>query len=242
MTIDIQEICSRWNISRPTVMKAVSERKLVGKKNRQGKWGFETANVVLWRGEPLETENAYRATAAPPTAVKPAETGPMLLLMKTMEDYIKTLKGQLEVKDIQLADTQDTMREQMRLLTFVGPALTSTNEEIVQLKQELAAKEVQLEKVMKATAEQVSLLLKVPAAENLQPEEVDTVADITRQRTKEVQIRMQKEKVEAEAEAEAEVEDFAGDFAEDFDHWDGGALTDRQKMKQKYNSISEEKD
>jgi len=81
-------------------------------------------------------------------------------------------------------------------------------------------------------------LLKVPAAEKLQPEEVDTVADITRQRTKEVQIRMQKEKVEAEA----EVEDFAGDFAEDFDHWDGGALTDRQKMKQKYNYISEEKD
>ena len=210
MTIDIQEICSRWNISRPTVMKAISERKLIGEKDRQGKWEFETSNVVMWRGEP---------DALPPrTAAKSTDTTPMLLLMRTMEDYISTLKDQLEVKDQQLADQQETNREQLRLLTYAGPALeaaSSTNEEVEQLKKQLAAKEEQLEKVVHATAEQVASLMKVKAAEQLSPEETE----------EEIVLDAEQEEI-ARRIAVVQQE---RDEIEDFDHWDAGTRTSRQK-------------
>ena len=153
MTIDIQEICSRWNISRPTVMKAISERKLIGEKDRQGKWGFETSNVVMWRGEPGDVP-------MPPTAAKATETTPMLLLMRTMEEYISTLKSQLDVKDRQLSESQETMREQMRLLTYAGPALSKTTDEVGELKQQLAEKDQQMAKLEKVMVEKVALLMK----------------------------------------------------------------------------------
>ena len=210
MTIDIQEICSRWNISRPTVMKAISERKLIGEKDRQGKWGFEASNVVMWRGEPGDVP--------PRTAAKSTETTPMLLLMRTMEDYISTLKDQLEVKDQQLADQQETNREQLRLLTYAGPALeaaSSTNEEVEQLKKQLAAKEEQLEKVMHATAEQVASLMKVKAAEQLSPEETE----------EEIVLDAEQEEI-ARRIAVVQQE---RDEIEDFDHWDAGTRTSRQK-------------
>jgi seryl-tRNA synthetase len=203
MTIDIQEICSRWNISRPTVMKAISERKLIGEKDRQGKWEFETSNVVMWRGEPDDLP--------PRTPAKSTDTTPMLLLMRTMEDYIGTLKSQLDVKDQQLADQQETNREQLRLLTYAGPALeaaSSTNEEVEQLKKQLAAKEEQLEKVVHATAEQVASLMKVKAAEQPSAEETEEIA----QRIAVVQ--QERDEIEA---------------TEDFDHWDAGTRTSRQK-------------
>ena len=209
MTIDIQEICSRWNISRPTVMKAISERKLVGEKDRQGKWGFEASNVVMWRGEPGDVP--------PRTAAKSTETTPMLLLMRTMEDYISTLKDQLEVKDQQLADQQETNREQLRLLTYAGPALeaaSSTNEEVEQLKKQLAAKEEQLEKVVHATAEQVASLMKVKAAEQPSAEE-----------TEEIVLDAEQEEI-ARRIAVVQQE---RDEIEDFDHWDAGTKTSRQK-------------
>jgi hypothetical protein len=210
MTIDIQEICSRWNISRPTVMKAISERKLVGEKDRQGKWGFEASNVVMWRGEPGDVP--------PRTAAKSTDTTPMLLLMRTMEDYISTLKDQLEVKDQQLADQQETNREQLRLLTYAGPALeaaSSTSEEMEQLKKQLAAKEEQLEKVMHATAEQVASLMKVKAAEQLSPEETE----------EEIVLDAEQEEI-ARRIAVVQQE---RDEIEDFDHWDAGTRTSRQK-------------
>jgi hypothetical protein len=213
MTIDIQEICSRWNISRPTVMKAISERKLVGEKDRQGKWGFEASNVVMWRGEPGDVP--------PRTAAKSTETTPMLLLMRTMEDYISTLKDQLEVKDQQLADQQETNREQLRLLTYAGPALeaaSSTSEEMEQLKKELAAKNEQLEKVMQATAEQVASMMKAKAAEQPSAEETkqDKGLDAEQEEIAERIAVVQQERDEIEA-------------TEDFDHWDAGTKTSRQK-------------
>ena len=151
MTIDIQEICSRWNISRPTVMKAISE-----------------------------------------------------------------LKDQLEVKDQQLADQQETNREQLRLLTYAGPALeaaSSTNEEVEQLKKQLAAKEEQLEKVVHATAEQVASLMKVKAVEQPSAEETEIVLDAEQEEIARRIAVVQQER----------------DEIEDFDHWDAGTKTSRQK-------------
>jgi seryl-tRNA synthetase len=212
MTIDIQEICSRWNISRPTVMKAISERKLIGEKDRQGKWEFETSNVVMWRGEPDDLP--------PRTPAKSTDTTPMLLLMRTMEDYIGTLKSQLDVKDQQLADQQETNREQLRLLTYAGPALeaaSSTNEEVEQLKKQLAAKEEQLEKVVHATAEQVASLMKVKAAEQPSAEETEEIVlDAEQEEIAQRIAVVQQERDEIEA-------------TEDFDHWDAGTRTSRQK-------------
>ena len=152
MTIDIQEICSRWNISRPTVMKPISERKLIGEKDRQGKWGFETSNVILWRGEPASASEALAAPVAQPSMIA--------TLLKMAEDHIATLKEQLDVKDRQLAESQETMREQMRLLTYAGPALTKTTDEVEELKQQLAQKDRQLAKLEKVMVEKVALLMK----------------------------------------------------------------------------------
>ena len=190
-------------------MKAISERKLVGEKDRQGKWGFEASNVVMWRGEPGDVPLR--------TAAKSTETTPMLLLMRTMEDYISTLKDQLEVKDQQLADQQETNREQLRLLTYAGPALeaaSSTNEEVEQLKKQLAAKEEQLEKVVHATAEQVASLMKVKVAEQPSAEE-----------TEEIVLDAEQEEI-ARRIAVVQQE---RDEIEDFDHWDAGTKTSRQK-------------
>ena len=193
-------------------MKAISERKLIGEKDRQGKWGFEASNVVLWRGEPDDVQ--------PRTPAKSTETTPMLLLMRTMEDYISTLKDQLEVKDSQLADQQETNREQLRLLTYAGPALeaaSSTNEEVEQLKKQLAAKEEQLEKVMHATAEQVASLMKVKAAEQPAAEETEEIVlDAEQEEIAQRIAVVQQERDEIEA-------------TESFDHWDAGTWTERQK-------------
>ena len=193
-------------------MKAISERKLIGEKDRQGKWGFEASNVVLWRGEPDDVQ--------PRTPAKSTETTPMLLLMRTMEDYISTLKDQLEVKDQQLADQQETNREQLRLLTYAGPALeaaSSTNEEVEQLKKQLAAKEEQLEKVVHATAEQVASLMKVKAVEQPSAEETEEIVlDAEQGEIAERIAVVQQERDEIEA-------------TEGFDHWDAGTWTERQK-------------
>jgi chromosome segregation ATPase len=107
----------------------------------------------MWRGEPEDVP-------LPPTAAKSAETTPMLLLMKTMEEYISTLKSQLDVKDRQLAESQETMREQMRLLTYAGPALSKTTDEVGELKQQLAEKDQQMAKLEKVMVEKVALLMK----------------------------------------------------------------------------------
>ena len=125
--ITIQDVCERWQISRPTVMQAIAKRKLIGAK-RQGKWFFYPSAVVQWRGEaPEELEPAL----APEVSAAPAADPSMIAtLLKMAEDHIATLKEQLDVKDRQLAESQETMREQMRLLTYAGPALTKKTDEV----------------------------------------------------------------------------------------------------------------
>jgi hypothetical protein len=155
--ISIQEVCDRWEISRPTVMKAIAERKLIGEK-QEGKWFFEPASVVRWRGEPRLTEADHRSIEAEKSST--GEPSPTAALLKMAEDYISSLKEQLEVKDRQLAESQETMREQMRLLTYAGPALSNAGDEVAQLKAELAKKDQQMEKLAKVTAEKVAQLVK----------------------------------------------------------------------------------
>lgn len=155
--ITIQDVCERWQISRPTVMQAIAKRKLVGAK-RQGKWFFYPSSVVQWRGEPpeeLEPASVPVASAAPA-----ADPSMIATLLKMAEDHIATLKEQLDVKDRQLAESQETMREQMRLLTYAGPALTKTTDEVEELKQQLAQKDRQLAKLEKVMVEKVALLMK----------------------------------------------------------------------------------
>ena len=156
--ITIQDVCERWQISRPTVMQAIAKRKLVGAK-RQGKWFFYPSSVVQWRGEPpeeLEPASVPVASAAPAES----ESSMITTLLKMAEDHIATLKEQLDVKDRQLAESQETMREQMRLLTYAGPALTKTTDEVEELKQQLAQKDRQLAKLEKVMVEKVALLMK----------------------------------------------------------------------------------
>lgn len=155
--ITIQDVCERWQISRPTVMQAIAKRKLIGAK-RQGKWFFYPSAVVQWRGEaPEELEPAL----APEVSAAPAADPSMIAtLLKMAEDHIATLKEQLDVKDRQLAESQETMREQMRLLTYAGPALTKTTDEVEELKQQLAQKDRQLAKLEKVMVEKVALLMK----------------------------------------------------------------------------------
>ena len=64
------------------------------------------------------------------------------------------------MKDRQLAESQETMREQMRLLPYAGPALTKTTDEVEELKQQLAQKDRQLVKLETVMAEKVALLMK----------------------------------------------------------------------------------
>ena len=58
--ISVQDICDRWQISRPTVMAAISSRKLIGDKHF-GKWFFHPSAVVEWRGvEDQREDDAWR--------------------------------------------------------------------------------------------------------------------------------------------------------------------------------------
>jgi len=157
--ITIQDVCDKWQISRPTVMAAISERKLIGEK-QNGKWFFYPSAVVQWRGEApeqLEPASAPVASAAPASAAEPSM---IAVFLKMAEDHIATLKEQLNVKDQQLAASQETMREQMRLLTYAGPALSKTTDEMEELKQQLAQKDRQLDKLEKVMVEKVALLMK----------------------------------------------------------------------------------
>ena len=154
--ITIQDVCEQWQISRPTVMAAIADRKLIGEK-QNGKWFFYPSAVVQWRGEaPEQLEPA----SAPEVSAAPAEPSMIATLLKMAEDHIATLKEQLDVKDLQLAESQETMREQMRLLTYAGPALTKTTDEVEELKQQLAQKDRQLAKLEKVMVEKVALLMK----------------------------------------------------------------------------------
>lgn len=169
--ISIQDVCIRWDISRPTVMKAIAERKLIGEK-QDGKWFFDPAAVVRWRGEPNLTQHQRDELVHRPSMAEPTPTA---ALLKMAEDYISSLKEQLEVKDRQLAESQETMREQMRLLTYAGPALSKSGDEVAQLKAELAKKDEQMEKLAKVTAEKVAQLVK---RQRVRPRaKVQTVAD-----------------------------------------------------------------
>ena len=86
---------------------------------------LQTSNVILWRGEPASASEALAAPVAQPSMIA--------TLLKMAEDHIATLKEQLDVKDRQLAESQETMREQMRLLTYAGPALSKTTDEVEEL-------------------------------------------------------------------------------------------------------------
>jgi len=137
-------------------MAAIADRKLIGEK-QNGKWFFYPSAVVQWRGEaPEQLEPA----SAPEVSAAPAEPSMIATLLKMAEDHIATLKEQLDVKDLQLAESQETMREQMRLLTYAGPALTKTTDEVEELKQQLAQKDRQLAKLEKVMVEKVALLMK----------------------------------------------------------------------------------
>lgn len=157
--ITIQDVCDQWQISRPTVMAAIADRKLIGEK-QNGKWFFYPSAVVQWRGEApeqLEPASAPEAAAAPASAAEPSM---IAVFLKMAEDHIATLKEQLNVKDQQLAESQETMREQMRLLTYAGPALSKTADEVQELKQQLAKKDKELAKLEKVMVEKVALLMK----------------------------------------------------------------------------------
>jgi len=137
-------------------MKAISERKLIGDKDRNGKWQFEVDNVIRWRGEPLDAE----VIPVSPVEPDPSEVSPTAQYMKLAEDYIASLKEQLSVKDHQIGEHQETLREQLRLLTYAGPAMEKQNDEVELLKQELQKKDEQIEKLTQETAEKVALLMR----------------------------------------------------------------------------------
>ena len=157
--ITIQEVCERWSISRPTVMQAISKRKLIGIKIT-GKWFFEPAAVVRWRGEPDLTQTQAQQPLQAAAAPVAAESSPASQWLSLAEDFIASLKDQLDVKDKQIAEHQETLREQLRLLTYAGPAMEKQNDEVEQLKLELRKKDQQLVKLEKVMVEKVALLMK----------------------------------------------------------------------------------
>ena len=108
-----------------------------------------------------------------------------------MQDQLKTKDQQLSKKDEQLQSFQETMREQLRLLTYAGDGLGTSMEKVNELQKELDKKEIELQKLSEDTARKVLQMLR-------QKEEVETKdAEVTESEDIQEEV-LEKEGVEVE--------------------------------------------
>jgi predicted site-specific integrase-resolvase len=110
MVIKISDVQERWNISRPTVMKALKNGKLSGSKNDSGRWEFEESEVIRWRGEP-KTNDWVSINDLPPP-----QSSDQSALVEALQKQVEQLSEQVQVKDSQMEKLQEQMRDQTKLL------------------------------------------------------------------------------------------------------------------------------
>ena len=173
-SLTVQDVIKRWNVSRPTVMLAIKERRLIGQKldihgdiDSKGKWFFPIDNVIRWRQEPRPHRPAVAAVVAEGTTDDVAEDEQLPAVLKMAYKYIESLQDQLKIKDEQLAvkDTQLsefqlTMRDQLKLLTYADSGIGSSLEQVAKLQNELDKKDIELKRMSEDTAEKVIQLLR----------------------------------------------------------------------------------
>ena len=142
-SLTVQDVIKRWNVSRPTVMLAIKERRLIGQKfdihgdiDSKGKWFFPIDNVIRWRQEP----RPHRP--------------------ESLQEQLKIKDEQLAVKDTQLSEFQLTMRDQLKLLTYADSGIGSSLERVAKLQNELDKKDIELKRMSEDTAEKVIQLLR----------------------------------------------------------------------------------
>ena len=116
MSITISEICKQWGCSRTTVMKGIAQedddKKLIGEKDKDGKWIFEVDNVIRWRGNPKSTQPSAEEQVQQ-AVERPAPDTSQDAVIKAKDDMIALLQSQLDKKDEQLKTAQDTLQTKL---------------------------------------------------------------------------------------------------------------------------------
>ena len=112
MSITISEICKQWGCSRTTVMKGIAHEKLIGEKDKDGKWVFEVDNVIRWRGNPKSSQPSAEEQVQQ-AVERPAPDTSQDAVIKAKDEMIALLQGQIETKDQQLKTAQDTLQTKL---------------------------------------------------------------------------------------------------------------------------------
>jgi hypothetical protein len=112
--ITITEVRDQWLVSRPTIMKAVKAGKVSGEKDEKGKWIFDPAEIVRWRGEPGGDRNGdIQVYSKPDTS---SENPLQTVIIEILRAQVHQLDGHLKTKDDQIEKLQDTLRDHTKLL------------------------------------------------------------------------------------------------------------------------------
>ena len=95
-------------------MKALKSGKVSGEKDEKGKWIFDPAEIVRWRGEPGGDKNGdIQVYSKPDTSSEnPLQTETIEILRA----QVQQLDGHLKTKDDQIEKLQDTLRDHTKLL------------------------------------------------------------------------------------------------------------------------------
>lgn len=131
----IRDICNGWGISRTLVQKAIKQHTISGVRNDQGKWCFDKSEIERWRGKAKNDSQGIE------------NKDEIIILLK---GQIADLKEQVQKKDEQIFGLQQSMHDQMKLLTFHGNTDQSTK-----IQEEIEKKDKQIEKLTKLKVEDV---------------------------------------------------------------------------------------
>jgi hypothetical protein len=112
--ITVTEVREQWLVSRPTIMKALKNGKVSGEKDEKGKWTFDPAEIIRWRGEPGGNRNGNIQVDSKPitSSENPLQTETIEILRAQVEQ----LDGHLKTKDNQIEKLQETLRDHTKLL------------------------------------------------------------------------------------------------------------------------------
>jgi hypothetical protein len=113
--VSISAVKKEWGVSRPTIMKAIKDRKLSGEKDDKGYWAFDPSEVVRWRGEPMSA--AIKVPVQIDSKPDKSETNPLQSeTIDVLKRQVEQLEDQLRTKDDQIGKLQDQTRDQTKLI------------------------------------------------------------------------------------------------------------------------------
>ena len=139
----IRDICNGWGISRTLVQKAIKQHTISGVRNDQGKWCFDKSEIERWRGKAKND-------------LQNSENKDEIIII--LKGQIADLKEQVQKKDEQIFGLQQSMHDQMKLLTFHGNTDQSTK-----LQEEIEKRDRQIEKLTNLKVEHVVEAIKPKA-------------------------------------------------------------------------------